>query len=95
VCGEPGQRDPAQPTILRCRHNHRSLVSGAAATSELAPPPQAGSSRRAPAGTVEGGNLTISAADLDAMLADPDVLQALSPDITAALQQVRAQLGEP
>jgi len=95
VCGEPGQRDPAQPTILRCRHNHRSLVSGAAATSELAPPPQAGNSRRVPAGTVEGGNLTISAADLDAMLADPDVLQALSPDITAALQQVRAQLGEP
>jgi len=87
VCGEPGRRDPVQGDVLICRHNHRSLVVGAEVPRAPAASPV----------TSQGDepSVTISASDLDAMLADPDVLQALSPEITAALKQVRAQLGEP
>ncbi|NUQ13238.1 MAG: hypothetical protein HUU26_13075 [Gemmatimonadaceae bacterium] len=44
---------------------------------------------------LDGGNITVSPADLDAMLADPDVVKALSPDIRSAIEQVRAQMGRP
>jgi len=87
VCGEPGRRDPVRGDVLICRHNHRSLVAGAEVPRAPAASPV----------TSQGDelSLTVSASDLDAMLADQDVLQALSPEITAALKQVRAQLGEP
>ena len=44
---------------------------------------------------LDGGSITLSPADLDAMLSDPAVVRALSPEIKAALEQVRAQLGRP
>jgi hypothetical protein len=35
----------------------------------------------------------ISRADIDAILSDPALLQTLSPEMTAALREVRAQMG--
>ncbi|MCC6556094.1 MAG: hypothetical protein IT372_24295 [Polyangiaceae bacterium] len=92
VCGEPGRIDPAQPTILVCRSAHRSLIGPGAAPPPAARPIVTPATSLLP---LDGRNITVSAADLDAMLADPEVLQALSPDIRSALEQVRTQMGRP
>ena len=44
---------------------------------------------------LDGGSITLSPVDLDAMLSDLEVVRALSPEIKAALEQVRAQSGRP
>lgn len=43
--------------------------------------------------TQPDGNFTFSVRDLDTMLADPEVMKALGPDMAAALRTVRGQLG--
>ena len=88
VCGEPGRCELGQPNLLICRYGHRSLM----AEPPAAPAPAAASPQRSLL-PLDGGSITISPADLDAMLSDPDVRQALSPEIAAALEQVRAHIG--
>lgn len=87
VCREPGRIDPEQRHILICRNNHRSLVGPPPPeppAPAVPPPPQS-----PPA---DGGRLSFSRADLDSMLADPEVLRSLGPEMTTALKQVRVQL---
>ena len=92
VCGEPGRRELDHSNVLICRHGHRSLI----ASPSAAPPPAAPTEAVSPLRSIlplDGGSFTISPADIDAMLSDPEIVQALSPEIKAALAQVRAQIG--
>ena len=86
MCGEPGQRDPVLTNVLICRYSHKSLVGDPHAAAPSAPP------AAAPAAVsllpLDGGNITVSPADLDEMLADPEIREALNPEILAALAQV-------
>ena len=86
VCAEPGRRHPAHANVLLCPRGHRTLlVSSAAAPSS---PPTACLS-------LDDLPTSISRADIDTILSTPAILQTLSPEMTAALREVRAQMGPP
>ena len=92
VCNEPGRRELGHPCVLVCRYGHRSLIAPARVT----PPPSALAAAGSPPHSLlplDGGSITLSPGDLDAMLSDLEVVRALSPEIKAALEQVLAQIG--
>jgi hypothetical protein len=94
VCNDAGRRELGHPSVLVCRYGHQSLV----APARLAPPPSALAAAGSPPPSLlplNGGSIALSPADLDAMLSDPEVVRTLSPEINAALEQVRAQIGRP
>ena len=84
VCAELGRRDPAHANVLLCPGGHRSLLASPVVAPNSPPPAYM---------SLDDLPTSISCADIDAILSDPAILQTLSPEMTAALREVRAQMG--